>query len=347
MHFPDLPYDCLQCGKGCQGGWRVLADEPSMQRLTGSPPVREARSRGYEPFQRCDDGLYRLGSYENGHCLFLRPDRLCAIHADLGFEAKPRACRQFPFLLVETPDGPVVGLSFRCTAVQQGHGRPCREHRPQLEELRATGHYPRVGERAHPLLPGYPLDWRGYLQVEDFVLGCVRRLDLWRACAAVAAVGSRHGTLDELPGVQPPPPSDLLTALGRLVLAGLIACLEASDYETMQRHTRTLQQGGSLTSRRGITLHLDAPPDPAHALQVRRYLEHLVFRKFLLLGESILARLAALLLAEQVLRCYAAGFGALGPALDVVEGEVMTHSPDMEGYFAAIEDGLLRHLTSA
>lgn len=45
MHFPDLSYDCVQCGKSC-GGWRVLVDDAARQRLQEADLARKAV---YEP----------------------------------------------------------------------------------------------------------------------------------------------------------------------------------------------------------------------------------------------------------------------------------------------------------
>ncbi len=53
----------------------------------------------------------------DGHCVFLRRDGRCSIHADHGFEAKPRLCRTYPFALTATPEGGRISTAHRC---------PCR-----------------------------------------------------------------------------------------------------------------------------------------------------------------------------------------------------------------------------
>jgi Fe-S-cluster containining protein len=50
----------------------------------------------------------------NGACVFLRPDRLCAIHGLYGAEAKPGFCRQFPYTFTEDPEGIVATVRADC-----------------------------------------------------------------------------------------------------------------------------------------------------------------------------------------------------------------------------------------
>ncbi len=67
-----------------------------------------------------------LASTPDGGCVFLRGGAGCSIHADHGPEAKPDACRRFPYGLVATPDGGRVTTEHRC---------PCRTlgDRPPLD----------------------------------------------------------------------------------------------------------------------------------------------------------------------------------------------------------------------
>ncbi|GMU51731.1 MAG: hypothetical protein AMXMBFR33_08770 [Candidatus Xenobia bacterium] len=345
MHFPPLRYDCIQCGKSC-GHWRVLVEEEARQRLEKTELAEQARKQGYQPFVACNDGLHRLGFRpEDDKCVFLRSDMLCAVHAELGAAAKPRACRQFPFFLVETPDGPFAGLSFRCTAVKQQVGRPMEVHRPQLEELRATGQYPRVGEGPIPLTPGHFLDWAGYLSLESFARESLS--DPWRMLAVPARAASQapwEATLrEEWTTLPTPEQNELLQAFETTLMAGLMGALEGRDLAEMQAGTAILQAGQAWQPPRAqrpvslAQLPLARAPD-------QRYLEHLLFRKYLLLGSSVLSRLAALYLAEKVLRFYSLAMDDQDLALDIVEGEMLSHAESLEPYFAAAEDGLLRHL---
>ena len=48
------------------------------------------------------------------HCIFLRSDNLCAVHAAFGAEAKPAFCREFPIHLVRDPTGLVAIVRSDC-----------------------------------------------------------------------------------------------------------------------------------------------------------------------------------------------------------------------------------------
>lgn len=122
-----------------------------------------------------ENGWHHLGYDEKGRCFFLEGERRCGLHAASGWLSKPRACRQFPFFLVETPEGTQVGLSFRCSAVQQDQGLDWEEHRADLEQLVGSGSYPRVGFQ--PVQFGsHWLDWKTYLNWEVLWLGQSRPL---------------------------------------------------------------------------------------------------------------------------------------------------------------------------
>ena len=114
----------------------------------------------------------------------------------------------------------------------------------------------------------------------------------------------------------------------------------------MRRVTAALQSGQSVSIPRvPQKVSFLCQADPAHEGEIQRYIDHLIHRKYLLLGNSVMSRLAALYLARPVLRFYAFACGSLHQAFDIVEGEMLTHAPELEPYFQAAEDGLLRHLT--
>ena len=55
-----------------------------------------------------------------GRCAALEPDEKCAIHAAHGGDAKPRACRIFPYTFIETPTEVRVGHVLPGTPVPSG-----------------------------------------------------------------------------------------------------------------------------------------------------------------------------------------------------------------------------------
>lgn len=58
-----------------------------------------------------DGGTHAFLAHTDGHCVFLREDQLCAIHALFGAEAKPGFCREYPLHLVQ--DGRGLALVAR------------------------------------------------------------------------------------------------------------------------------------------------------------------------------------------------------------------------------------------
>jgi hypothetical protein len=86
-----MAFVCQRCGACCRwpGTVRVTADECDAIAAALGLPVAEflARCTRLAP----DRASLVLGEAEDGACLFLTPDRSCAIQA-----AKPRQCRAFP-----------------------------------------------------------------------------------------------------------------------------------------------------------------------------------------------------------------------------------------------------------
>ena len=77
---------------------------------------------------------------------------------------------------------------------------------------------------------------------------------------------------------------------------------------------------------------------------IRRYLSHLVFRKFLIQGASVLSQALTLLvlipLLDWYVRLAASGPDDLYFALDTAEGELITHADGVRPVFAFFEAAL-------
>lgn len=328
-------------------------DERDRQHLEDSPPTQRVREAGHLPFVRGPDGLFRLGQRPDGRCVYLRADRLCAVHRESGMAAKPRVCQVFPFLPVRTPDGIFVGLSFRCSAVQQDHGRPLAAHAADVEAMVAGG----CAEIRPPFLlaPGVELTWDGYLRAEALVSAG----DVWPAAArlARAALGAPPGFVDAtaLEALLEPPPEKSAEAMAmeQLAAASLVAWLETDRPEEMEALTRGLPAGAPFLSRRlNRWVEPARLPRPGSWIEpeIERYVGALVFRKFLALGSSVLARLWLLHALGPVLRFYtglsawAAGRGEPTPedlhrAWEVVEGEVASHVEGLDPLFESLAAG--------
>ena len=129
-------YACLCCGRGCR---------------TFLVPVRPEERAAIEKLEdwRAKSGVrnlfiktrfagpsgYGLMKWHDGRCIFLDAENLCIIHKLHGFEAKPLACRLFPFIL--TPFGRElrVGLRFDCPGVCGNQGKELAAYLGELNQL--------------------------------------------------------------------------------------------------------------------------------------------------------------------------------------------------------------------
>ncbi len=312
--LPDLSYDCLGCGRSCRH-WKVLVDPQARRQLENHPLVERERQRGHQVFEEGKDGLVRL-TQKGDACLFLRQNR-CELHSFSGPQSKPRACQQFPFLIQETPDGPLVGLSFRCTAVLEGYGRPLQEHRDQLEGLLRSGRYPQLPEQV-TVAEGKVLSWKDY--------------------QALNLTQSDFGLAREL-GAQFEDPNQLA--------ARLVAWLEVAQAEQRPGFCSRLlkrEPVGLARFNRTLVPGPGSGPIGWREAQIERYRNHLIHRKFVY-GDHLLARLMVFLLVPPLIRFYsdlAAQVEGrhLTPtdlhwAISLVEGELVLH-PDSEELYPQI-----------
>ena len=296
--FPKPGYRCIRCGQSC-GHWRIWVEPDLLEGIRQHPLSLELGLQGRSPLQETEEGAHLVHS-EGGRCHFLGADSLCELHRDLGWESKPRACRQFPFFLHQTPDGIQVGLSFRCTAVRQGQDEDWSQHQSTLDHLWSSGRYPRIGFDPQPFGTTL-LDWETYRHWED---GWCRLLDhqpLWQAC--------RPQLEAHLPHYWPEPHLD--RQLGLLSAASL-GFLQGLDWERLDEFSRQ---------------HVDQFPG-RHRPEYVPYLRHVLERKTLWWGDSLLAQLTMTLVAERLLD-HLASRQDLDTALKRVEGEWLAHRHDL------------------
>jgi Fe-S-cluster containining protein len=132
-------YRCRDSGVCCSSGWDIPVEPVVEGRLRAAlrsgdlrpgAPVDTIRTVGlasdFEPARssfRTVAGLPHrarvvLRTDDAGRCVFLDPRRagsgLCTVHRDLGEEALPSACRQFPRVVTLAPIGVSITLSHWC-----------------------------------------------------------------------------------------------------------------------------------------------------------------------------------------------------------------------------------------
>lgn len=78
---------------------------------------------------------YRLGHQPDGACVFLDEKGLCRIHGKFGEEAKPLACRIYPYAFHPAGQEVTVSLRFSCPSVVANRGRAVSQ---QKRDVQAT-----------------------------------------------------------------------------------------------------------------------------------------------------------------------------------------------------------------
>lgn len=315
MRFlPDQNYDCVQCGRSCQG-WDVQVDLATRGRVRGSElELRVLQETGLETTLVGERRV--VMARRNDACVYLDADNLCRIHGEMGASAKPHGCRQFPFLVVETPEDTYVGLSFYCTAAHRNHGRPLEAHRADLEGLLRKVPARRVGFSPLTLEGERELSWAEYLELEETVRDGlahdrperVLSAAVWGACRAVTEGRPLQVDLAVADFIDR---STEMFDARVLCLCILVASREAASVEEAWSMTEAIKNDEVVTlSRTGwtgrrsqvdaLTAHLPAWVEE----EIRRYLRALVFRKFLALDRPVLQNLLALYMLPPLLRTY-------------------------------------------
>ncbi|MEO1266861.1 MAG: hypothetical protein AAFX99_02120 [Myxococcota bacterium] len=115
--LPGTEHTCEGCGRSCEGHLVGPLPIPEAQRvvdLFDALAERVPRLKGRQPLARYPgrDGIFL--PMDKGRCLYLDPDRRCAIHRHMGGDAKPSICRMFPATRIATEDGLRVGISGAC-----------------------------------------------------------------------------------------------------------------------------------------------------------------------------------------------------------------------------------------
>lgn len=127
MHLPEnVKYECVMCGKCCKmldvtvsskfykkaikEDWGKI--HPKLKDKTIFIPIKGPGS----------PHSHRIVQVPGKGCIFLDDDDKCIMHTAKGEAYKPIACRQFPYVFTETPDGTYVGCRFNCTSMKEQTG---------------------------------------------------------------------------------------------------------------------------------------------------------------------------------------------------------------------------------
>ena len=114
-------YQCRRSGACCTSDWPIPIEADRLARLQAAVAANAVRPAITAPAWMIaspdapPDTPATL-AIAHGHCVFFDADggRACRIHAAMGHDALPLACRQFPRIAVHDPRGISVTLSHYC-----------------------------------------------------------------------------------------------------------------------------------------------------------------------------------------------------------------------------------------
>jgi lysine-N-methylase len=116
----------------------------------------------------------RLAHRADGACVFLADDGLCRIHAKFGEEAKPLACRIYPYAFHPTGKGVTVSLRFSCPSVVGNRGKQLAKQATDIRTIARAVVPDNVTDWPAPeISPGQRPDWpdfRRFVEALDTTL---------------------------------------------------------------------------------------------------------------------------------------------------------------------------------
>lgn len=175
---PGARYQCVpDCGFCC-GFWNIPIDLTRKDRLLEKAWVRKidqdlGKRKGHGVFKIIGQKDHAVIERQQGVCSFINERKFCSIHALEGYEAKPVACQQFPFIYYHTPRGLEVFLDHSCPEIIQNLGELVSR-----EEVQS-----RMGFQEHvinislpiPLTSAINLEWENFLALEKALLNVLQK----------------------------------------------------------------------------------------------------------------------------------------------------------------------------
>jgi len=116
------PYACRHSGVCCSSDWEIPVEDALHARLARAIDAGDLRPRdgvGLVDRPGLPAGTRSVLGRRSGRCVFHTAGPCgCGLHAWGGADAKPVACRQFPWIAVHDPRGTFASLSHVCPGAQ-------------------------------------------------------------------------------------------------------------------------------------------------------------------------------------------------------------------------------------
>lgn len=140
LQLPTIQnWNCHNCG-GCCKQHAILVTPEEQQRIenqgwenrkdfdhSGPLFVKAGGSRAKPQM--------RIAHQPDGACLFLDEKGLCKIHAEFGEEAKPLACRVYPYAFHPNGNKITVSLRFSCPSVVENKGQSTVQNQAEILKI--------------------------------------------------------------------------------------------------------------------------------------------------------------------------------------------------------------------
>lgn len=125
----DQRWSCHSCGQCC----RALVGHLTAEECERIDKQDWEQELGTAPYVRV--GGKAMLNRRDGACVFLDAENRCRIHAKFGEEAKPFACRIFPFSVRPVSGGWQASFRFDCPSAAESKGQPISQYRAWLTDL--------------------------------------------------------------------------------------------------------------------------------------------------------------------------------------------------------------------
>jgi len=162
-------WSCHHCGDCCRHHSIEVTDEErkriEAQRWTRADGISDAQNI-FVPLDKPKGKMHhRLAHQGNGACVFFDSKGLCRIHTKFGEDAKPLACRIFPYAFHPAGKKVVVSLRFSCPSAAANRGKPVSQQAADIKKI-AEAVVPEGVEKipAPPIIASAHPEWPDFLR---------------------------------------------------------------------------------------------------------------------------------------------------------------------------------------
>lgn len=166
-------WDCQGCGICCHGALVVLNDS-DLNQFRSQHWEDHPDFKGKKTLVRFGmfDNRYRLAQRGDGTCIFQDADKLCRIHKEFGYDAKPHICRMAPLQVIPLDTFAYVTLRRYCPSAAADRGRSLKEQLDELKNLLKRAHEEPLPSRPPYVTRKYRLGWKDTTSLND----CLKRI---------------------------------------------------------------------------------------------------------------------------------------------------------------------------